>query len=98
MLAFEEDHAAKYGLKEAIILHKIIYYVLLTKKMEETTTRENIGRSTPERVGVQFFLSSPICRYGEPLRTLRSNPYWLATHLIEWLTTKLVGIAFLLAY
>mgnify|MGYP003658049420 CR=1 FL=1 len=32
MLALNEDHAVKYGLKEAIILHKIIYYVLLNEK------------------------------------------------------------------
>jgi hypothetical protein len=32
MLALNEDHAVRYGLKEAIILHKIIYYVLLNEK------------------------------------------------------------------
>lgn len=32
MLMFNESHASKYGLKEAIILHKIIFYVLLNKK------------------------------------------------------------------
>ena len=32
MLMFDEDHASRFGLKEAIILHKIIFYVLLNKK------------------------------------------------------------------
>jgi hypothetical protein len=32
MLIFDEDHASKYGLKEAVVLHKIIFYVLLNEK------------------------------------------------------------------
>jgi hypothetical protein len=32
MLMFNENHANKYGLKEAIVLHKIIFYILLNKK------------------------------------------------------------------
>ncbi len=29
---FNEDHASKYGLKEAVVLHKIIFYVLINEK------------------------------------------------------------------
>ena len=29
---FNEDHASKYGLKEAIVLHKVIFYVLVNEK------------------------------------------------------------------
>ena len=32
MLMFNEDHASKYGLKEAIVLHKVIFYVLVNEK------------------------------------------------------------------
>lgn len=32
MLRFDEATASKYGLKEAIILHKIIFYVLVNEK------------------------------------------------------------------
>lgn len=32
MQMFDEDHASRYGLKEAIVLHKIIFYVLLNEK------------------------------------------------------------------
>jgi len=32
MLMLNEDHAIKYGVKEAIVLHKIIFYVLLNEK------------------------------------------------------------------
>lgn len=32
MHAFNEDHASKYGLREAIVLHKITFYVLLNQK------------------------------------------------------------------
>lgn len=32
MMMFNEDHAQRYGLKEAIILHKIIFYILLNRK------------------------------------------------------------------
>lgn len=32
MLMFDENHASKYGLKEAIVLHKIIFYILLNRK------------------------------------------------------------------
>lgn len=32
MLIFNEDHASKYGLKEAVVLHKIIFYVLINEK------------------------------------------------------------------
>jgi hypothetical protein len=32
MLAFNESQAIKYGLKEAIILHKVIFYILLNRK------------------------------------------------------------------
>lgn len=32
MLALEPEHAVQYGVKEAIILHKIIFYVLLNRR------------------------------------------------------------------
>jgi hypothetical protein len=32
MLRFDEATASKYGLKEAVILHKIIFYVLVNEK------------------------------------------------------------------
>jgi len=32
MLMFNENHASKYGLKEAIVLHKVIFYILLNKR------------------------------------------------------------------
>lgn len=32
MISFNETHAERYGLKEAIVLHKIIFYVLLNRK------------------------------------------------------------------
>ena len=32
MLMFNETYASEYGLKESIILHKVIFYVLINKK------------------------------------------------------------------
>ena len=32
MLRFNPEHAKKYGLKESIILHKIIFYILINEK------------------------------------------------------------------
>jgi hypothetical protein len=32
MYALESEHANRYGIKEAIVLHKVIFYVLLNKR------------------------------------------------------------------
>ena len=42
MLTFDPKHVEKYGLKEAIILNKIIFYVLLNEKEKKKPSQRSV--------------------------------------------------------
>ena len=71
---FNEDHASKYGLKEAIVLHKVIFYVLVNEK-DRRNLRKGRYWTFKSKEGWRsafpfFFLSG---RYGGHSRLLKKG-------------------------